>query len=206
MTPRRLSALLLLLLLPLLAAAAPQEHPAGAEAKPGEAAAHESGGSGMGGKIINFAILFGGLFFALRKPLLAMLDNRTRTIERTLAEATAARRDAEAQLEEARRKAAQLEEEMIRLKAEAESDGRREKAQIRELAEKEAERLRALAHQEIEALTKAGIRDLKAMTADLAARLAEERLKARLSPSDQDALISQSIDRLKTLHEESDPR
>ena len=198
--------LLLLLLLPVLTAAALQDHAAPAESPKGEAAAHEGGDSGMVGKIINFAILFGGLFFLLRKPLLAMLDKRTRTIEQTLAEATAGRAAAEAQLEEARRKAAALEVEMARLKIEAEADGLKEKAHIRELAEKEAERLRTLARQEIEAHLKAGVRELKAMTAELAASLAEERLKSKLTPADQDALIDKSIDRLKTLHEESDPR
>ena len=48
--------------------------------------------------------------------------------------------------------------------------------------------------------------ELKAMTAELAASLAEERLKSKLTPTDQDVLIDKSIDRLKTLHEESDPR
>ncbi|MGD0782247.1 MAG: ATP synthase F0 subunit B [Candidatus Aminicenantales bacterium] len=160
----------------------------------------------MIGKIINFAILFGGLFFFLRRPFLALLDKRTRTIERTLAEATEARAAAERQLEEARRKAAALEGELARLKSEAEADGLKEKERIRELAGKEAERLRTLARQEIEAHLKAGVRELKAMTAGLAAGLAEERLKSRLTEADQGALIDKSIDRLKTLNEESDPR
>lgn len=195
-------AVLLLVLLPLLFSAV-QERPA---SPAGEPTAHESGGSGMGGKIINFTLLFGGLFFFLRKPLLAMLDKRTKTIERTLAEAEEARRAAELQLEEARRKAAALEAEMDRLKIEAEADGRKEKDRIHELAEKEAGRLRNLARQEIEAHLKAGIRDLKAMTVELAAGLAEARLKERLTEADQAALIDKSIDQLKTLNEESDPR
>jgi F-type H+-transporting ATPase subunit b len=160
----------------------------------------------MIGKSINFAILFGGIFFFLRKPFLALLDKRTRTIERTLAEAVEAREAAERQLEEARCKAAALGAEMARLKGEAEADGRREKERIHKMAEKEAERLRTLARQEIEAHLKAGIRELKAVTADLAAGLAETRLKGRLTEADQSALIDKSIDQLKTLNEESDPR
>jgi F-type H+-transporting ATPase subunit b len=206
MTRRRLTVLVLLALLAILTAASAQDHAAPVESAKGEVAAHESGDSGMVGKIINFAILFGGLFYMLRKPLLAMLDKRTKTIEQTLAEATAGRAAAEAQLEEARRKAAALEAEMARLKIEAEADGLKEKAHIRDLAEKEADRLRTLARQEIEAHLKAGVRELKAMTAELAASLAEERLKSKLTDADQAALIDQSIDRLKTLHEESDPR
>ena len=205
MRRRALLAFLLLCFLPLLAAAA-QAHAVPPKTRSGEAAAHESEGSGMVGKIINSALLFGGLFFFLRKPFLALLDKRTRTIERSLAEATEARAAAELQLEAARRKASTLEAEMARLKTEAEADGLKEKERIRELAGKEAERLRVLAHQEIEAHLKAGIRELKAMTAELAAGLAEEHLKSSLTEAGQASLIDKSIDRLKTLHEESDPR
>jgi F-type H+-transporting ATPase subunit b len=160
----------------------------------------------MIGKIINFVLLFGGLFVLLRKPFLALLDKRTKTIERTLAEATEARAAAERQLVEARRKADALQAEMARLKIEAEADGRKEKERIRELAEQEAERLRNLARLEIDAHLRAGIRELKAATAELAAGLAETRLKGRLTEADQSALIDKSIDRLKTLNEKSDRR
>jgi len=160
----------------------------------------------MIGKIINFVLLFGGLFVLLRKPFLALLDKRTKTIERTLAEATEARAAAERQLVEARRKAEALQAEMARLKIEAEADGRKEKERIRELAEQEAERLRNLARLEIDAHLRAGIRELKAATAELAVGLAETRLKGCLTEADQSALIDKSIDQLKTLNEESNPR
>jgi ATP synthase F0 subunit b len=158
------------------------------------------------GKIINFAILFGGLFFFLRKPLMAMLNQRTETIAKTLDEAQAGRLAAEARLAEARAKVAALEAELLRLRSEAEEEGRREKDRIREMAGKEADRLRALARLEVEALLKSGVRDLKAYTAELAASLAEARIKARLTEADQAALIDKSIAKLKDLHEESDPR
>ncbi|MDD8026276.1 MAG: ATP synthase F0 subunit B [Acidobacteriota bacterium] len=157
-------------------------------------------------KIINFAILFGGLFYFLRKPVMAMLTRRTQDIARTLDEARAARSEAESRLAEARAKVTALEAEMARLRTEAEAEGRRGKERIREMAGQEAERLRALAKLEVEAHLKAGVRDLKAYTADLAASLAEARIKARLTGADQSDLIDKSIAKLKTLHEESDPR
>jgi F-type H+-transporting ATPase subunit b len=197
---------LLLIAVPLLASAAAQEHAAPAGKPADEAVSHEGGGSGMTGKIINFAILFGGLFFLLRKPFLVLLEQRTKTIEGTLAEAEEGRRAAEHQLEEARRKAAALESEIARLKIDAEADGRKEKERIRDWTDKEAERLRTLARQEIDAHLKAGIRELKAATAELAVGLAEARLKSHLTAADQAALIDKSIVRLQTLNEESDPR
>jgi F-type H+-transporting ATPase subunit b len=157
-------------------------------------------------KLVNFAILFGGLFFLLRKPLTAMLAQRTAAVAASLDEARAARCEAEARLAEARAKVEALEAELVRLRAEAETEGRREKERIREMAAQEAERLRTLARLEVEGHLKAGLRDLKAYTAELAASLAEERLKARLTADDQAALIDKSIAKLKSLHEESDPR
>ncbi len=186
-----------LLILSLALPALAQEHSV-------EAAA-ESGGSGMVSKIVNFAILFGGLFVLLRKPLAGMLGKRSQDVARSLDEARTARREAEARLAEAKAKLAEMESELLRMKEKAEADGRREKERIREMAAQEAERLRSLAKLEVEAHLKAGVRDLKALTAELAARLAEDRLKARLTPAEQADLIDKSIAKLKTLHEESDP-
>ena len=216
MTPRRRASLPVLLLavsLTLLSAlpASSQELSAvtpAAQSGEGHAAeeGREAGGSGMLSKIINFTILFGGLFLLLRKPIMGLLSQRTKDVSRTLDDAQAARRDAEARMAEARAKVSSLEAELERLRAGAEEEGRREKERIREMAGQEADRLRALAKLEVEAHLKAGVRDLKAYTAELAASLAEERIKARLSASDQAELIDKSIAKLKTLHEESDPR
>lgn len=213
MTPRRrplvAGLLALFFILPFVLGAGPQEHAAEKPGPGGHAAeaSHESGGgSGLAGKLINFAILFGGLFFLLRKPLAAMLAQRTSAVAASLDEAQAARRLAEARLAEARAKVEALETELVRLRAAAEEEGRLEKERIRAMAAQEAERLRTLARLEVEAHLKAGVRDLKAYTAELAASLAEERLKGRLTAADQADLIDKSIAKLKSLHEESDSR
>ncbi len=210
MTSRRRSASVLLLALvfalPLFLTGAPQEHEAEKTGAQAGEASHGGGGSDMIGKIINFVILFGGLFLLLRKPLGELLTRRTEAIARTLAEAAEARREAERKLEEARIKVAFLEAEIQRLGSVAEADAGREAMRIRELARREAERLQELARLEIDASLKAGIRELKEHTAALAAALAEARIKDRLTPDDQAALIDRSIAKLKTLHEESDSR
>ena len=206
---RRSAAILLLALafvLPLFLAGAPQEPGAEKAGEQAGEAAQGGGGSDMIGKIINFVILFGGLFLLLRKPLAALLTRRTEAIARTLSEAEEARREAERKLEEARVKVDSLEAEIQRLGSAAEADAGRETERIRDLARKEAERLRELARLEIDAYLKAGIRELKEHTAALAAALAEARLKDRLTPDDQTALIDRSIEKLKTIHEESDSR
>jgi F-type H+-transporting ATPase subunit b len=164
-----------------------------------------SGSGGMLGKVINFVILFGGLTFALYKPARNFLVQRTRDIQASLDEARDGRLRAEAKLEEARAKLAALEGDVARLRAQAEAEGRAETERIRALAEKEARRIQAFTQQEVDLQLKAGIQELKEYTAGLAASLAEDRMKRRLTPDDQSGLIDKSIADLTELHEERRP-
>jgi F-type H+-transporting ATPase subunit b len=184
--------LLVLALVPAGAFSAPDEH--------GEAGT-EAGGAGFIWKVVNFAVLFGALFFFLRKPLGEMLTKRVDLVRDVLADARQDREKAEAKLADAAARAAALEIEAARLKEKAAEDGRTETERIRALAAREADRIKTLASQEVAFQLQAGIRELKEYTAELAAGLAEERVKKRLTPADQSDLIDRSIDRLKEIHE-----
>lgn len=189
----RKAALAVLLLVPFLLAMS------------AEGESNEPASSGMLGKIINFAVLFGALIFALYKPARNFLAKRTRDIQASLDEARDARTQAEARLEEARRRIASLEREIAGFSRSAEIEGLAEKERIKALADKEALRIRTFTQQEIDLQLKAGIQELKEYTADLAARLAEARMKDRITPAAQSDLIDQSIERLAELHEERRP-
>lgn len=165
-------------------------------------AGHSSGGSGFIWKVINFAVLFGALFFVLRKPLGEMLTKKTDVVRIVLEDAREDREKAEAKLAEAQARATALENEAARMREQAAADGRAETERIRALSAREAERIRTLAAQEVAVRLQAGVRELKEFTAELAAGLAEEQIKKRLSPDDQSALIDRSIERLKSIHEE----
>jgi len=193
MSHPRFSAVLILalLLVPLAVFAATGEE---------AAAEHGSSGSGFIPKVINFVILFGALFFFLRKPLLAMLTKRTEVVRDILDDARKEKDKAESKLAEAKERAAALENEAARLKAAAAAEGEAETQRIRELSAREADRIKTLASQEVAGRLKAGIRELKEYTAELAAGLAEKRIRQRLTGADQSALIDRSINRLKDIH------
>jgi len=195
MSAVRVPAVLLLVL--FLAAALPAA---------GETEHAESGGSGYLWKVINFVVLFGAMFYFLRKPVGAMLAGKSEAVRDLLADARSERETAEARLAEAAVRVAELQDEAARLRAQAESDSRTETERIRETAVREAERIRTLASQEVAVRLQAGIRELKEYTAGLAAGLAEARLRERLTGADQVALIDRSIDRLKEIHEERPAR
>jgi F-type H+-transporting ATPase subunit b len=158
------------------------------------------------GKLVNFLILFGGLAFVIRKPLKAMLAKRTVDIGETIRDAEGAKAGAETKAGESRSRVAHLEEEVRGLKAAAEEEGRRQTERISRAAAGEAERLKKLARQEVEEQVRLGVRELKAHAAARATDLARERIRKRLTPELQAALIDKSIDRLSRLNEKSGSR
>ena len=164
---------------------------------------HKSGFMDFLGKAINFIVLFGGLAYLLRKPLRHFLEKRSRDIQRILKETEASRKEAEQKLQEAKAHLAGLEEEIEKMRKDAEAEGHRERERTLQLAQKEAEKIRYFAKQEIEMLTRSGIQELKEYTAELAASLAEERIRKKMTPEDHTQLIDKSIERLGKLYEES---
>ena len=158
------------------------------------------------GKLVNFLILFGGLAFVIRKPLKAMLAKRTVDIGETIRDAEGAKAGAETKAGESRSRVAHLDEEVRGLKAAAEEEGRRQTERISRAAAEEAERLKKLARQEVEEQVRLGVRELKAHAAARATDLARERIRKRLTPELQAALIEKSIDRLSRLNEKSGSR
>jgi F-type H+-transporting ATPase subunit b len=184
------SALFLLLALPLLLGASAEE------------GAHASGTMDFIGKVFNFVVLFGALFFLLRKPVKAMLVKRTADIGDSIAQAETGRTEAESRAAGSRAKAAGLAGQVLALKAEAEAEGKRETERIAKAAREEAERLKKLTRLELEGQVRQSVGELKAYAAAKATDLARERIRRRLTPEAQTALIDKSIDRLTRLHEE----
>jgi F-type H+-transporting ATPase subunit b len=168
--------------------------------------AEVSAGMDFLGKVINSAILFGGLTFVMWKPVKAMLAKRTVDVGESLRQAETGRADAEAKVVTSRAKLAGLEGEVAKLKAEAEEEGKRETARIARAAADEAERLKKFTRQELDAQVRRGVGELKAYAASRATGIAREKIRRRLTPEAQSALIDKSIDRLSKLHEEPDRR
>ena len=155
------------------------------------------------GKSVNFLLLFGTLAWLGAKPIKALLDKRALAIKAELEEAVRSRETAERKLAEIQERLKSLEAEASGLKRDAEEAGQRSRELILEQARREAERIKTLAGQEIDLQVKAGIREVRAHVADLAAGLAEERLRLRLTPESHKRLIDQSIEKIDELYEKS---
>ena len=157
------------------------------------------------GKIINFLILFGGLFFLLRRPLSEYLSRRSGEIRTSLDQARASRNEAERKLLETQARLAALKDETAKIAAEARAESEKARERIRALADKETGRIREFTRQEIDLQLKAGVRELSEYTVDLAAGLAEARLKAGLADDAQSKIIDRSIEQLAEIHAEPRP-
>ena len=171
-----------------------------------EEGGHSSATKDFLGKVVNSLVLFGGLAFVLRKPVKAMLAKRTADVGESIHLAEAGRSEAEARAGMSKAKLAGLATEVDKLKAEAEVEGRRETERIAKAAAHEAERLKKFTRQELDEQVRRGVGELKAYAAGRAAAVARERIRRRLTPDAQSALIDKSIDRLSKLHEKPGPR
>jgi F0F1-type ATP synthase membrane subunit b/b' len=158
------------------------------------------------GKAVNFLILFGGLAFVLRKPLAAMLGKRAYDIRETIRLVDASKAEAEKKHQEAERGIAGLAEEIQRMTETAQAVAQREKERLARLAAEEASRIRNYTEQEIEQQLRGGLHELKAYAAERGTSLARERIRKKLTPTDQAALIDKSIERLSRFYEKSGPR
>jgi len=161
-------------------------------------------GSGFLGKIVNFALLFGGLAFLLFKPLRAFIDGSISQARSSLDESRASRETAEGRFEESKTRMAGLAGEIRKMKEDAASRGEREKERISKTAEEESGRIRHLTRLEIEALTKGGVRDLRAYAAEATTSLARDRIRGKIAAEDQSLLVDRSIERLARLNEKAD--
>jgi F0F1-type ATP synthase membrane subunit b/b' len=158
------------------------------------------------GMAINFLVLFGGLAFVLRKPVAAMLAKRSADVRETLRLADVSNSEAEAKRAESTARLSGLEEEIRLMMGTAQTVARREEERIAALAAEEAQRLRRFTEQAIEQQVRSSLRELRTHAAEEATSLARERIRNRLTPEDQAALIDKSIERLSRLHEEPDAR
>jgi F-type H+-transporting ATPase subunit b len=172
--------------------AAPQHE---AEAAP--EAAHEQTLLQTAAKIANFAILVGLLVYFLRTPVSAYLVSRATVIRRDLVTAAEMRASAAAELAEIERKLQSLPAELAALKAQGAQDVAAEQTRIAQTAAAERERLIQQTRREIETRLRVARRELTEHAAQLAVRIAEERIKRTITPEDQMRLVDRYTAQLR---------
>jgi len=168
----------------------------------GEEPEHGSTGLFLG-QVINFAVLFGGLAYLLKKPLQEYLTRKALEVASLLETSEKEKQEARQRLEQTRERLQSLAAEVQKMKDEARQEALRERERLLQEAAREAERLRKLAREEIDSLMQASRRELKSYAIELSVALAEKRIREKINPELHRKFINQAIERLRTLHESS---
>jgi F-type H+-transporting ATPase subunit b len=151
-------------------------------------------------RCVNFAVLVGLLGYFVSKPIRNGLQNRRAEIEKTLADAAAARDAAEAKAREYQEKlakaSAEIESIYVAIRREGELERDKILASAKEMAAKIEQEADAKA---ASAVARARI-ELRAEAARLAVELAEELLAKSVTAADQKRLIDEYMQKVGELH------
>jgi F-type H+-transporting ATPase subunit b len=151
----------------------------------------------LGVQLISFLLLLGALYKVLYRPLLGALEGRTAAIQQQLAEAQAAREEAQRELGalDTRVRAAQADAHMMRERA------LREAAELRERlgaeARQEAARLVEAAQTQISQEVRRARAELRVEVGALAVQIAERLVRKSLAAEDHQRLVQEALARIE---------
>ena len=164
--------------------------------------AQESGGSASEGNLevwkwVNFVILAAGLGYLMAKHLPAIFQSRTASIRKSIDEAQKAKREAEERAAAMERRLGALGAEIEKFRTQAQAEMQQEGERIRQETAVQIRSLERQAELEIESAGKSARRDLQAYAASLALDLAEQRIRARINPDVDAALVDGFVSDLR---------
>lgn len=168
-----------------------QQQPAGeASERASEPPAEGEKGGMVLWKWANFAVLAIVIGWAAKKNAGPFFAARTRQIRKDMLEADDLRKQAEARAADVDRRLANLESEIAALREESTREAQSETERLSRATTAEIAKIQAHAEQEIASAGKAARMELKRYSAELAISLAEQKIRARLTPETQDALVN----------------
>jgi F-type H+-transporting ATPase subunit b len=144
-------------------------------------------------KWANFALLAVGLGYLMGKLLPPAFAKRTAHIQRDIQEAQALKADAERRAAEVDARLAHLAADIDQFRAEAAREMAHEGERIRQETAAQIRRIETQASSEIESAAKAARHQLRRYAADLALKLAEERLRSRMDSAANAELVENFV-------------
>jgi F-type H+-transporting ATPase subunit b len=167
-----------------------------------ESGAHQGGGVHVPwGEIlkqaINFLILAGVLVFFLRKPLSTFLKERSELLRKAIDDAAKAREEAAEKLAAIETRTANLADEIAGMNAKMDAEAAAEARRLQETVSVEISRIRAQSEFTGEQEVKKAREELRREASLLAARSAEEIVRKTLSPTDQERLVRENLDKIE---------
>jgi F-type H+-transporting ATPase subunit b len=147
-------------------------------------------------KWANFVLLavVAGYFIGKHAP--GMFQARTAEIQKGIAEAQQQKRDAEKRAAEVDAKMSRLGADIEAFRAQSKTEMEREGARIRQETTAQIERIHHQATLEIESAGKTARRELREYAAELALDLASQRIRQRMTPATDAALVAGFVEDL----------
>lgn len=155
------------------------------------------------GLIIWTILTFIALLVALRvfawKPILALLDERERTIRESLDQARLAREEAEQLMSQHKEMIGKARHEMAAIIEKAQRDAEQRRADILARAHREAEEKARQFSEDLERQTRAAIREIREQSADLVIATASRLMQSELNEDRHRKLVHNYLADLKNL-------
>jgi len=146
----------------------------GAEPNPADSSA------GLIFRWLNFALVFGGIAYLIAKHGGAYFRANAKAIAASINEGTAAKEEADRQLQEMNAKIARLDQEIAELREAAKRDSIVETERLNASGLAEIEKIEQAAHAELGAAERAATQELRAMAASLAVERAAGLVRSRM--------------------------
>ena len=146
---------------------------------------------------VNFGLLLIVLVKLLYRPLLGMMDERTRVIKKSLEEAQAARAEAQREREEHAAKIQATYAEAQAIRAAALAAAAEEQRRLVEAARAEAARLVDSAKAELAQDVRRARQELRQEVSDLAIGVAEQLIRKSLRDEDHRRIVADAVARLE---------
>jgi F-type H+-transporting ATPase subunit b len=151
-------------------------------------------------KWLNFLMLMGVLGYLISKNMGPMLADRGKQILEGLEAGKKAKAEADARAAAVQAKLAALGGEIAQMRADAKVELEREADRLRRESEREMARIQQHATQEIESAGKTARLEVQRFAARVAIELAERKVRARMSPEVESALLGNFLDGLANGH------
>ena len=140
-------------------------------------------------KVANFVLLAGALGYVIYKKGGPFFAARTESVRRDLEDSARANREAQARYAEVERRLGNLGAEIEKLKTQARAESAAEGERMRAESERAFLKIRQQMQQDIASAAKAARQELRVYAAELAVGLAERRIRERLTPDSETALL-----------------
>jgi F-type H+-transporting ATPase subunit b len=144
----------------------------------------------------NFAVLFGGLAYLLRKPMSEFFQARRNEITDGLQQAREAQTTSLARIDEIEQRLANLTADIAALRAEAETESVVDRERILAEARHEVERVIEQSRQDIDRVARTLEHQIKESMADLVIDRAGNTLRTQMTQDDQKRVVVRFIKKL----------